>query len=101
MVAAMSQPTDDRRPEESVRGGEIYETEIGDRRASEAVIDVISAIQDVEPARLTPLYRTVDPDALDSLCANEGLGAQPTVRFDYEGLIVTVSASGTLTVVEP
>ena len=97
----MSKPTDDRRPEESVRGGEIYETEIGDRLPSEAVIDVVSAIQDVEPADLPPLYGAVDPDALDSLCANEDLGAHPTVRFDYEGLIVTVSASNTITVVEP
>lgn len=101
MVDPMNQPTDDRRPEELVRSGELYETEIGDRRPNEAVIDVVSAIQDVEPADLTPLYQTLDPDALDSLCANEGQGAQPTIRFDYEGLIVTVSASGTITVVEP
>lgn len=97
----MSQPTDDRRPDEAVRGGEIYETEIGDRRPSEAVIEVVSAIEDVEPTDLTPLYTRVDPDALDSLCANEGLDAHPTVRFNYEGLVVTVSASNTITVVEP
>lgn len=97
----MSQPTDDRWPEELSRGGEIYETEIDDREPSEAVLDVISAIHDVEPANLTPLYEAIDPDALDSLCSNENLGAYPTVRFKYEGLIVTVSASNTITAVEP
>lgn len=97
----MSQPTDDRQPEGAVRGGEIYETEIGDRQPSEAVVDVIAAIRDVEPAKLSPLYQTVDPDALDSLCTNESLGAEPTIRFTYEGLVVTVSASDTITVVEP
>lgn len=97
----MSQPTDDRRPEASVGGGEIYETEVGDRQPSDAVIDVISAIQDEEPAAIRPLYETVDPDALDSLCTNGDRGANPTVRFNYEGLIVTVSASGSITVVEP
>lgn len=101
MVAAMSQPTDDRKPEGAVCGGEMYETEIGDRDPSEAVVDVVSAIRDAEPADLDPLYRSVDPDALDSLCTNEDLGAQPTIRFDYEGLVVTVSASNTITVVEP
>lgn len=101
MVAHMSQPTDDRPPEPSVRNGEIHETQIGDRKPSEAVVDVVAAVRDVEPAALTPLYQTVDPDAIDSLCTNDGLGAEPTIRFTYEELIVTVSASGVITVVEP
>ena len=101
MVAYMTQPTDDRRPEPSVRDGDVHETEIGARKPSEAVIDVVAAIQDAEPAALAPLYDTVDPDAIDSLCTNENLGADPTIRFTYEGLIVTVSASDAITVVEP
>lgn len=101
MVAPMRRPSDERGPGASARGAEMYETEIGDRRPSEAVVEVVSAIKDVAPADLPPLYEAVDPDALDAVCSNGDADTRPTVRFDYEGLLVTVSAPDTISVVEP
>lgn len=95
----MKRPVDDRTPEQSVRDETVYETEIGDRQPSEAVIDVVSALRDVRPDDLEPLYHSFDPDALNSLCGNED-EARPTVQFTYEGLVVTVSAPNTISVVE-
>lgn len=100
MVAPMRQPTDDTGPGRPARDGDVYETDIGEREPSEAVVDVVSAIRDVEPAALAPLYDTIDPDALDSLCSNGERDSRPTVRFDYEGLIVTVSAPDAISVFE-
>ena len=97
----MTKPTDDTSPVMSAQEGQMYETEIGDRDPSEAIIDVVSAVRDTEPTDLTPLYRSLDPDAFDSLCTNDDAEAQPTVRFNYEGLVVTVSAPNTISVFEP
>lgn len=79
----------------------MHETEIGDRRPSEAVVEVVSAIRDVEPNDLPPLYEAIDPDALDAVCSDAGTDTQPTVQFSYEGLLVTVSAPDVISVVEP
>lgn len=100
MVGEMSKPIDNDGPGTPTLAGELYETEIGDRDPSEAVIDVVAAIKDVRPTELAPLYRSLDPDALDALCTNGG-DVPATVRFDYEGLVVTVSATNAISVYEP
>ena len=83
----MSKPTDERGTGSSVLTEDVHETDIGDREPSEAVVDVVAAILDEEPSSLEPLYRTVDPDALDGLYVDES-DVSPTVRFRYEGLVV-------------
>lgn len=97
----MSHLPDDVGADEAMVAGDLHETDIRDRTPSKAVIDVTSAIRDVEPTSLSPLYQSVDPEALDSLCETGGSSPQPTVRFKYEGLILTVSASGAITALEP
>lgn len=97
----MSRPSDDRRAGSHVLADDVYEAEIGDREPSEAVVDVVSALLDREPTALSPLYRTVDPEALDGLCDPDASDARPTVRFHYEGLIVTVSPPDVITVAVP
>lgn len=55
---------------------------------STAVIEQIAETKGVEPVELTPLYRAVDPDALDALVDDRSEGH---VKFMYEGLWVIVS----------
>lgn len=101
MDAPMTASGDDTRPEQSRRVDGLFETDIGDRKPSEAVVDAVAAIADTEPAKLSPLYRTVDPEALDALCRNPGASAQPTVQFNYEGFVVTVTDTDGVSIVEP
>lgn len=100
MVGPMKRPVDDTVPARSVQDGTVYETEIGDRQPSEAVIDVVSALKNARPDELEPLYHSFDPDALNTLCDSEDDEARPTVQFSYEGLVVTVSAPNAISVVE-
>jgi len=55
---------------------------------STAVIEQIAESKGVESVELTPLYRAVDPDALDALFDDRPGGH---VKFMYEGLWVTAS----------
>lgn len=41
-----------------------------DQTVSECVISATAAVTDTEPTALPPLYRSVDGDALDRLCAS-------------------------------
>lgn len=97
----MKEPMDGADSGLSVLDDMIHEAEIGDRRPSEAVVDVTAALLDNEPTDMTPLYRTLDPEALDRLCTNADPGASPTVTFNYEGFVVTVNAPNEITVFEP
>lgn len=60
---------------------------------SEAVIDVLAAVEATDPADLPPLFHAVDPDALDSLAPSAGADEESlTVSFAYAGHDVTVTA---------
>jgi len=93
-------PRDETNPEPIGRGSDPHETDIGDRSPSEAVVDASAALLDAEPADLTPLYRTLDPEALDALRSADA-ETQVTVQFDYEGLVVTVRLPDVVSVAEP
>lgn len=80
--------------------GDVYETEVGDRTPTEAVVDVVAAISDAEPASLEPLYDTVDPEAVDALCAS-GDADEPTVSFEYCGFAVRIEGCDRVIVTEP
>lgn len=97
----MTRPPDWSRSDRIDQAHAVHETTIGDRRPSEVVVDACAALRDVEPAALSPLYDTLDPDALDTLWTNSAEKACLSVRFDYAGLLVTISPPDTVTIVEP
>ena len=64
---------------------------------SNAVVDAVSVVSDVEPTELTPLYDAVDPDALDSIFTRRGPSPVPPegrVEFPYNGHRIVVKANG-------
>jgi hypothetical protein len=66
------------------------------RSLSATVVEAVAAAEHVSPSRLEPpLYRVVDPDALDALFRK---GVRGTVRFEYGDHLVEVTADGTVSV---
>lgn len=64
-------------------------------RPSEAVIEAVAAVEEIQPWDLEPpLYDTLDPDALDSLLT--GVSARSRLEFDYHGYTVVVEDGGTV-----
>lgn len=74
-----------------------FDTEFSDPVV--AVVSAVAAVTNREATALSPLYATIDPEALADLVAS----ARETlteVTFSYEGCQVTVSSDGSV-VVEP
>lgn len=78
-------------------------------QASTAVVREVAALRGVEEVSLPPLYAAVAPDALDAIIARAAdttAGDTPAstagveVTFAYAGSLVTVEATGTITVSE-
>ena len=65
-------------------------TVVGDRRPSMAVIDLVASLEGVDPLDLEPLYDSIDPDVLDSICCQEGFSE---LEFDYCNRSITVEAT--------
>ena len=64
-----------------------------------SIVETVATVTNADPTTLSPLYATVDPDALADIVASNG--ATPVdVTFSYEDCRVTVSSHGTV-VVEP
>lgn len=64
-----------------------------DRRVSDAVVRRVAELEQVDVLRLPPLYRAVDPDALDRLIDSLEAGADRAagrLRFRYCGYEITV-----------
>ena len=76
------------------------EANTSDTLASLSVVEAVAAAEDVEPVTLEPpLFRVIDPTALDRLFADGHDGrARPsgTVEFEYHGYDVSVRADGTV-----
>ena len=73
---------------------------------SAAVIETVAIASDQKPTALKPLYKTVDPDALDALLGSSeihSIDGDITVSFVFAGHDVVVDNSGTVVVgpVEP
>jgi len=66
-----------------------------DQSPSERVVYRVAEETDTDPLDLPPLFNTVDPDALDSFIEELDGG---TMRFEYAGRSVTISAEGTVSV---
>ncbi|WP_121741833.1 HalOD1 output domain-containing protein [Natronorubrum halophilum] len=61
------------------------------------IVETVATITNRDPIDMTPLFETVDPEALTDLVVSNR--AQPIeVSFSYEGCRVTVSSDGTVVV---
>lgn len=66
----------------------------GDSSVSLTVIEALAEAQGVSPTDIdTPLYETVDPEALETLFEPTDDSATGRVVFEIEGFEVTVTAS--------
>jgi len=77
-----------------------------DERLSEAVIAALREAAGVDRHNvgvLTPLFETIDPDALNALFSSTECGTPPpgTVPFTHDASEVTVSAAGEVVVSDP
>ena len=66
------------------------------------VVDAVAAARDDPPTVLEPLYRVIDPDALDQLFRfpNRSAPVAGSVRFPYLEFVVVVEAHGRIYVYE-
>ncbi|WP_224268830.1 HalOD1 output domain-containing protein [Haloprofundus salinisoli] len=63
----------------------------------EELVRTVSALRDASPVEITPLYRVVDSDALETLFDESATRKRPShrvVTFDYEGFEVTIRSPG-------
>ncbi|QSG03303.1 HalOD1 output domain-containing protein [Natranaeroarchaeum sulfidigenes] len=67
-------------------------------RTATVLIDVVASLRDVDQTTLEPLYNTVDPEALGSLCTSTDCSLR--ISFQYEGYAVTISGDGRIKLVE-
>jgi len=70
---------------------------------SRKVVSAVSETRDTDELELEPLYRVIDPEALDSLFAGRKTDSGPgrgTVSFRYSGFEVTVVETGGATRIE-
>ncbi len=68
---------------------------------TEAVVRTVAIAADAEPTGIEPIFRSIDPDALDALVGSVGDGgrsAPVTVSFTFVGHDVTVGSDGTVAV---
>ncbi|WP_231189416.1 HalOD1 output domain-containing protein [Haladaptatus sp. DYF46] len=66
---------------------------------SKAIVKTISHAKNCRTDDIQPLYRSIDPDALDKVMASTSVLRKDTTRtimFDHEGYTVTVHSSGDL-----
>lgn len=63
-------------------------------RTSCVLIEAIASLRGVEHTELAPLYETIDPEALDSLCSGSNNENSIQISFRYEGYDVTVDGTG-------
>lgn len=65
-----------------------------------AVITTVAAVTNQDPTKMAPLSHVIDTDALDSIFAPtcSTPRATGTIKFEYEGCTVTISADGTVSV---
>lgn len=62
---------------------------------SQAVVERVAALEDVDQTELDPLFGAIDPDALDTLVGTTGHSdAALQIEFAYHGYDVTVTGDG-------
>ncbi|ODR79411.1 hypothetical protein BG842_06945 [Haladaptatus sp. W1] len=68
---------------------------------STVIAETIATHKGIDPADLEPLYKTIDPDALDALFAPQNDGTARTtgqITFTHAGYETTVKSDRTVTV---
>jgi len=72
--------------------GESTTLAIADSRSpSTAVIELLAQVEDTDPIELDPLYNTIDPDALDTICDPDS--GFDSIEFTYGDNHVTIAAT--------
>lgn len=67
--------------------------------ASVAIVATLAEAMDADPVELTPLYASVDPDALEALVwSRDETGGETHVTFTHEGHAIGVHSYGVVTV---
>lgn len=64
------------------------------------VVEAVAAAQRIDPLECPPLYRSVDPEALDGLFTGR-TGTSSRVSFEYAGYDVTIDADRRVSLAEP
>jgi hypothetical protein len=68
---------------------------------TEAVVLVLAEVTRTDPSKMDPLFRAVDPEAMDEILGShlsEAATGALKVTFHYQGHLVSVTGSGTITV---
>lgn len=81
--------------QQSLRGAQ---TQTAEPSVSHAVVTAVADLIDEDPNSLDPLFKTIDPDALERLfsSAHASGGSAERIEFTYSGCDVVVSADGTV-----
>lgn len=67
--------------------------------AAITIVETVAAVREADPTELEPLSSTVDPDALNTLFAASGGGAETgVIQFEYENCLISVTADGAVSV---
>ncbi|SNZ04629.1 hypothetical protein SAMN06269185_0625 [Natronoarchaeum philippinense] len=73
-----------------------------DESLTEAIVTAVCDRADADTTELSPLYATIDPDALESLLGSRADGSPRnsyrSVAFEYESYHVQVESGGLITV---
>ena len=69
-------------------------------RTATVLIDAVASLREVDQTALEPLYDTVDPEVLDSLCAGPDADCSLQISFQYEGYAVTILGDGRIRLVD-
>jgi hypothetical protein len=76
---------------------------VSNRTPSETVISKVAELEDTDPPDLTPLYNSIDPEALDMIFESVQNGPDRTngsIQFSHEGYDIVVEADGTVSVTD-
>lgn len=85
---------------------EVFETAFdwSETTPSNAVVETISAVSSREPTALTPLYESIDPDALDMLVQStdeKDYVESVNISFTFDDVYISVYGSGKVAVELP
>ena len=72
----------------------LYSEHRVDESPTETVVTAVAEATGLSPLEVEPLWKAVDPDALDALFGGSEERPSATVTFDYCGQRVTVTSDG-------
>jgi hypothetical protein len=88
----------------TIEPGPVLTYEVNDdEELSEGVVSAVAAVSNTDPAVMEPLARSIDPDALNALFADQYDGTpreSGTARFAFLGYELVVTGDGLVTVLD-